>query len=151
MAVDPNRLAVYQQLFGRGLAAPPIFPGVDVGCDLQLVAAGNGTAFAQSAGVDNLAQALRLALTTLLGAIPFDRTFGFDGLNALVAATDAQMLTDRIRISVAQTVSRDPRVRRVTDVQVARAPGTRTLQVDVTFDTTASGSMTLTLEGIPNG
>lgn len=149
MGIDPARRAAYQRLFGRGLAAAPIFPGIDIGCDLQLTTGASGTAFAETVGVDNLAQALRFALTTLLGAVPFNTGYGFDGLNAMVTETDARMMNERIRISVAQTVSRDPRVRRVTDIQVARVPGTRTLQIDVTFDTTASNGLTLSVEGIP--
>ncbi len=144
--------ATLQLLFGRGLAADPLFPGLDIGCDLALEAGPSGTRLAEHAGVDNLAQALRLALTTAYGVLPFDRDYGFDGINALATETDARMQQERIRIAVAQTVQRDPRVRRVTDVQVTTsAPGSRTLAVSVTFDTTASAGLTMTIEGIPSG
>lgn len=149
---DEITQATYQRLFGRGVAADQIFPGLDIGCDLTLESGPNGTRLAERTGVDNLAQALRLALTTAYGALPFDLDYGFDGLNALATETDAQMQMQRIRISVAQAVQRDPRVRRVTDVQVTGTnPSSRTVTVSVAFDTMASGAMTITIEGLPSG
>ena len=149
---DPIPAATLQRLFGRGLAADPLFPGLDIGCDLALQPGPNGTRLAEHAGADNLAQALRLALTTAYGTLPFSLDYGFDGLNALATETDPRMKQERIRIAVAQTVQRDPRVRRVTDVQVTpSAPGERTLSVSVAFETTASGGLTITIQGIPSG
>jgi hypothetical protein len=62
------------------------------------------------------------------------------------------MQQQRIRISVAQAVQRDPRVRHVTDVQVTGTnPSSRTITISVAFETTASGAMTMTIEGLPSG
>ncbi len=148
---DAVRDAAYRLAYGRGLAAPEIMPGTDVGCDLRLEAGPNGTRLAEASGVANLAQGLRLALTTGYGALPFDRGYGFDGLAALASESDPRMQRERIRIAVAQTVQRDPRVLRVTDVQAAPAPGSRTLAVDVAFDTTASQGLSVTIGGLPGG
>lgn len=143
---------ILQRLFGRNLAADQLFPGLDIGCDLALESGPNGIRLAEHAGVDNLAQALRLALTTAYGTLPFNLDYGFDGLNALVTETDPRMKQERIRIAVAQAVQRDPRVRRVTDVQVTpTAPGSRTLGVSVALETTASAGLTMTIQGIPSG
>ena len=143
---------LFQQVFGRSVLADEIFPNLDVGSDLHFVVGPNGLRqLAEVTGIDNLAQALRLALTTAYGANPFNTNYGFDGLNALATEPDPQMQQQRIRISVAQTVARDPRVRRVTDVQATRSVvgGAAVLSVVVSFDTTASRNVSLTLSGIP--
>jgi phage baseplate assembly protein W len=151
MSGDPVRDAAYRLAYGRGLAAPEVMPGTDIGSDLRFEAGPNGTRLAEVSGVDNLAQGLRLALTTAFGASPFDGGYGFDGLGALATESDPRMQRERIRIAVAQTVQRDPRVLRVTDVQAAPDAPSRTLAVEVAFDTTASQGQTVTIGGLPGG
>jgi phage baseplate assembly protein W len=127
---------------GHGIEATEILPGVDIGRDIAFVAGANGLDFAMVKGVDNLAQALTIALTTRLGDDVFNVRFGFDGLNALVEETNPVIARERIRISVIRVLQNDPRVRRILDVKLQdgrldrpSAGNTRELTVRVEFET----------------
>src|SRR6266542_4789440 len=90
----------------------------DLGRDLRLVAGPNGRDLARVGGLDNLAQSLAIALTTLLGSDLFNTEFGFDGLNALVEETSPILTRERVRVAVIQVLRRDPRVRQIVDVKL---------------------------------
>src|SRR5687768_4441507 len=74
----------------------------DLGRDLRLAAGPNGRDLARVRGLDNLAQSLAIALTTLLGSDLFNTEFGFDGLNALVEETSPLLTRERVRVAVIQ-------------------------------------------------
>lgn len=103
-----------RRLLGWGMACAPLYPGVDLAQDIALT----GGDFQLVSGLDNLAQDLTLALTTALGADPFDTGFGFDGVNALAEETNPMLARERVRISVIKLLKRDPRVRRILDVKL---------------------------------
>src|SRR5687768_11418752 len=66
--IDPEREReiVRRRLLGQGLACTPV-TSFDVGRDLELVPGPHGLDLARVSGIDNLGQALAIALTTLLG------------------------------------------------------------------------------------
>lgn len=119
---DPERerALLRDRLLGWGLAADPIYPGLDVGRDLVLTGGPNGTDFGRVRGIDCLSQDLKVAYTTMLGGDVFNTDFGFDGLRAFVEETNAALLRERIRVSVIQVLRKDPRVRRILDVRLER-------------------------------
>ncbi|HKE86172.1 MAG TPA: hypothetical protein VKB50_20570 [Vicinamibacterales bacterium] len=141
-----------RRLLGQGLACTPI-PASGLGRDLEFVSGPQGVDFARVVGIDNLGQALRIALTTLLGSDVFNTEFGFDGLNALATETDPILLRERVRIAVVQVLRRDPRVRRVVDVKLgesalqAGTPASRELNVTVVFETVTGDQSTVDLGG----
>jgi hypothetical protein len=140
---DDERDVLRRRALGWGIACDEIAPGVDLARDLRLVAGADGFVdFARVEAIDNLAQSLKLAFTTLRGSDVFDVEFGFDGCNALVEETNAMLVRERVRVAAIGVLQRDPRVRRIVDVQLAderlQAPATgntRTLEVRVTFET----------------
>jgi len=140
--IDPRRLLARRTL-GWGVAAPLVEPG-DVGRDLVLLPRpGSGRLdLACVEGAANLGQCLAVALTTGLGTDPFNTSFGFDGLTALVEEQVPALMRERLRASVAKTVAGDPRVRAVTEIEVDdRAAGPeRVLRLRVVVDTIAADS-----------
>jgi phage baseplate assembly protein W len=150
---------VRRAVLGWGLACPEILPGVDLGRDLELVPADDGSVdFALVEGIDNLGQSLTVALTTLLGSDVFNGAYGWDGLNALAEETSPSLVRERVRVSIAQTFTRDPRVRRITDVSLAgdggigQPPsGSRELDVQVAFEMATMEQTTLTLGKVVAG
>jgi hypothetical protein len=138
---DPRRTFARRTL-GWGAAAPLVEPG-DVGRDLVLMPRpGSGRLdLACLEGAANLGQDLAIALTTGRGNDPFDATFGFDGVAALVEEQAPALVRERLRASVAKTVASDPRVRAVNAIEVsedAEDKKTRTLRLRVEVDTIAS-------------
>lgn len=133
-----------RRILGWSAACDPIAPGTDNGRDLRLEKGPSGLDLARTDGIDNLNQSLAIALTTLLGSDIFNVDFGFDGLRALVEETHPVMTAERIRIAVIQTVRKDPRIRRIIDVQLAdnrlqlpgasAGTGSRELDVRVAFE-----------------
>lgn len=111
-----------RRALGWGLACEMVDPGVDIGRDLVLADRAGRQDFAIVDGVANLGQSLQIALTTLLGSDLFNTDFGFDGLNALAQETHPVLVRERVRVSVIRTLHRDPRVRRVLDIQVGPEP-----------------------------
>jgi phage baseplate assembly protein W len=139
---EPNpRRTLARRMLGWGPAAPLIEPG-DTGRDVVLVPRdGSGRLdLACVEGAANLGQDLAVALTTGLGTDPFNSAFGFDGLAAMVDEQTPALVRERMRASVAKTVTRDPRVRTVTAVDVQDGSGgpARVLTLRVAVDTIAS-------------
>jgi hypothetical protein len=154
---DPAADALRRRALGWGLACEPVDPGGDVGRDLVLRDRGDGVRdLACVQGPDNLAQGLVMALTTALGGDPFDIGFGFDGVRAVAEETDPLLLRERVRVAVAQTLRRDPRVRRIVQVTLTRGSGTagarRTLAVDCTLEAVSGDPVSLLVDGVvPRG
>lgn len=132
-----------ERVFGWDLASPRTTPD-DLGRDLALTRGPSGLDLARIDGVDNLEQQLAMALTTGLGHDVLATEYGFDGLRALVEETVPLIQRERVRIGVIRVVARDPRVRRILDVELggdARGvlapprPGDRVLAVRVVFET----------------
>src|SRR2546428_4478604 len=112
---------VRRQVLGWSLECELVEPS-DIGRDLTLVDGPNGKDFARVEGMSNLGQALKIALTTLLGSDIFNTSFGFDGLNALAQETHPVLVRERVRVGVIQVLQRDARIRRVLDVQLGPTP-----------------------------
>ncbi|HEY0987407.1 MAG TPA: hypothetical protein VGD80_10165 [Kofleriaceae bacterium] len=132
-----------QRLLGRGLKLVALG---DLRCDLA-IAKGD---LAQVQGIDNLAQALAVAVATPLGGDVFNTDFGFDGLNALADETLPVLQRERVRIAIVQLLRKDARVTRVVDVRLVDgrldAPTTgaaRQLDVRVVFEAISGDRLTL--------
>lgn len=140
-----------RRALGWSLDAPLLSPGGDHGRDVALARGPDGLDLARVAGPDNLAQALGIALTTLLGSDVFNVRFGFDGLNALAEETLPVLARERVRVAVIQVLREDPRVRRVLDVSLgpgapsAPAAGDRRLTVEVRFETVSGDDVQVRL------
>lgn len=158
---DPERerALLRDRLLGWGLAAEPIYPGLDVTRDLTLVNGPDGTDFARVRAIDCLAQDLKVAYTTMLGGDLFNTEFGFDGLRALAEETNQTLLRERVRVSVIQVLRKDPRVRRILDVKLDREyqdPETQDvvsrLDARVAFETISGDQAVADLAStVPNG
>jgi hypothetical protein len=111
MDLEAQRDLIRRRLLGRGLR---LVRTGDLGRDLTLDVRGRDLAIAE--GVDNLAQALAVAVLTPLGGDVFNTEFGFDGLNALAEETAPLMQRERVRVAMVQLLRRDGRVGRVVDV-----------------------------------
>jgi hypothetical protein len=151
-----TRQLIQTKLLGWGPAAAALFPGEDIGQDVEFA---DGD-LALVSGMDNLGQDLTLALTTALGADPFNVNYGFDGVNALVDEQNAMIARERVRISVIKLLTNDPRVRRILDVKLldgrldplsaemgpdAQPPAWRVLNVRVAFETVTGDQSALAL------
>ena len=139
---DQSRTVLRNRLLGWGLAAVPTQPNVDIGRDITLTDGPNGRDFARVVGMDALVQDLSVAFTTVLGGDLFNTTFGFDGLRALVEETNPILVRERVRISAIQVLRKDPRIRRVIDVNLGGgalervdAGANRQLEVRIGFET----------------
>jgi hypothetical protein len=168
MSIVDDVAARQRHLLGWGLACPPISPGADLGRDIVLLVAAVDAATVS--GFDNLAQSLQIALTTALGADPFNVAFGFDGVNAMADGTDAMLTRERVRVAIVQTLTRDQRVRRIIDLKILdgrldpqqgvdqtlspdeRVEQWRRLAVDVAFEAVSGEQLNLNLAGVmPRG
>jgi phage baseplate assembly protein W len=142
-----DRAILRRKLLGWGFELAPVLGPADLGRDLVL--AGNDLAVVD--GIENLGQALTVALTTPLTGDVFNVDFGFDGLNALAEETIPILVQERIRISVVTLLKKDPRVRRIVDVKLVDGrlanPGasTRELDVKVVFETVTGDTATVDL------
>jgi hypothetical protein len=115
MTVDEATLQLIRtRLLGWGVAAVPMFPGEHLGHDVEF----SEGDLAVVSGMDNLSQDLTLALTTALGADPFNVGYGFDGVRALAEEQNALLARERIRISVIKLLNGDPRIRKILDVKL---------------------------------
>ena len=155
MASEREQTILRRKLLGWSFECAPIDGAGDLSRDLVLAPSGD---FARIEGIDNLGQALTIALTTPLTGDVFNVDFGFDGLNALAEESVPIMVQERIRISVITLLQKDPRVRRIVDVQLEDGrltnPGasTRELDIRVAFETVTSDTQTIDLQKvIPNG
>jgi phage baseplate assembly protein W len=151
MDPESERGSLRRRLLGWSVSLPEIIPGLGLGRDLELIRRTGGLDLKRVEGMDNLAQSLAVALSTLLGTDIFNTGFGFDGLNAMAEETDPLMIRERIRIAVIEVLRRDPRVRRIIDVKLGddrlETPlaGSRELQVRVSFETVSGDQQTIEL------
>ena len=153
--VERERDNVRRQLLGRGITCDLIYdtPYLDIGQDIRLAHSEHGLDFDFVEGLENLAQVLRITLTTPLGSDIFNIQFGFDGLNALAEESDPILTRERVRVSIIRLLQREPRIRRIIDVQFdgegetetidSSAAGLRHLNVYVTCEA-VSGDETTT-------
>jgi hypothetical protein len=157
--LNQERELLRRRLLGWDIATVPVVPGGDIGRDIQLTS-GSTIDFQQVTAMDNLGQALTHALTTRLGDDIFNTSYGFDGLNAIAEETDPLLARERIRISIIGVLSRDPRVKRIVDVQLGNRavdqPSSsvdRRLDVTVAFETITgdSAGVDLLKGAIPRG
>jgi phage baseplate assembly protein W len=161
---ERDRLARRDRQLGWGLAFPQVMPGLDIARDIEFTDTPNGRDLAVVRGLDNLGQALSVGLTTLRGSNVFDTDFGFDGLNALAEPIEPVLARERVRIGVIKVLDRDPRVHRILDVNLgdgrldpsgADDPSrtilrlSRTLQVQVQFETVTGDRMSVRLGELP--
>lgn len=157
MTVDlATRQLVQTRLLGWGPAAAPLLPGEHIGQDVEFA----GGDLAVTSGLDNLNQDLVLALTTALGADPFNINYGFDGVNALTQEQSLMLMREQVRIAVVKLLTNDPRVRRILDVKLLdgrldpatsardapdRMAAGRVLNVRVAFETVTGDQSALDL------
>src|SRR5215217_4431641 len=148
--IEHERRVQRRRLLGFSLRCAPTLAASDHGRDLVLARSGDGTTrdFALIEGMDNLGQALAVALTTPLGGDVFNIDFGFDGVNAISEETVPIMVQERIRVAVITLLQRDPRVRRIVDVQLqdgrlTRPANMRALEIKVVFETVTGDTTTL--------
>ncbi|MET8308604.1 hypothetical protein [Micromonospora sp. NPDC005173] len=166
---ERERQAAQRRYLGWGLAFEPTMPGLDLARDVVFDDGPNGRVLALVAGTENVAQSLAVALTTLRGSNVFDATFGFDGLNALAEPVEPTLIREQVRIGIITLLDRDPRVRRIVDVNLddgrlgaggtgdgqddaARAAlrASRTLQVQVQFETITDDRLSVHLGELPS-
>lgn len=149
--LEHERRVHRRRLLGFGLLCAPTPGALDHGRDLVLAPTGDGFRdFALVEGMDNLGQALAVALTTPLGGDVFNIDFGFDGVNAIAEETVPIMVQERIRIAVITLLQRDSRVRRIVDVQLqdgrlTSPANVRALDIKVVFETITGDTATLDL------
>lgn len=152
-----ERELVRKRLLGWSLACDPVLPGVDIGRDLVL-AGGDGEPLdlARVEGIECLGQSLTLALTTALGSDLFNTEFGFDGIAALAEETNAILARERVRVAVVKLLQKEPRVRRIIDVDLGDErlrppPGGRVLDVAVGFQTVSHDQVSVNLGRVVQG
>lgn len=162
---ERDRLARRDRQLGWGLAFELTMPGLDTARDIAFTDSPGGRDLALVRGLDNLGQSLSVALTTLRGSNIFDTDFGFDGLNAVAEAIEPVLARERVRIGVIKVLDRDPRVHRIVDVNLddgRLTPGgpaddasrlqlraSRTMQVQVQFETVTADRMSVRLGELP--
>ncbi|MGC4757981.1 hypothetical protein [Micromonospora trifolii] len=164
---ERERQAAQRRYLGWGLAFDTTMPGVDLARDIVFDDGPNGRVLALVAGTDNVAQSLAVALTTLRGSNVFDATFGFDGLNALAEQIEPNLIREQVRIGIITLLDRDPRVRKIVDVNLddgrlgvaatgaddpagAALRSSRTLQVQVQFETITDDRLSVHLGELPS-
>ncbi|WP_435205775.1 hypothetical protein [Micromonospora sp. bgisy143] len=162
---ERERQAAQRRYLGWGLAFEPTMPGVDLARDIVFDDGPNGRTLALVEGTGNVAQSLAVALTTLRGSNVFDATFGFDGLNALAEQIEPNLIREQVRVGIITLLDRDPRVRRIVDVNLddgrlgagraddasaAALRASRTLQVQVQFETITDDRLSVRLGELPS-
>jgi len=156
--IDDQRRLQRRRLLGFSFLCQPAQGPLDHARDLVLAPTGTGARdLALVEGIDNLGQALTVALTTPLTGDVFNVDFGFDGLNALTEESIPIMVQERIRIAVITLLQKDPRVRRIVDVQLqdgrlTNPSNVRALDIRVVFETVTGDTTTIDLgKVLPNG
>lgn len=140
-----------RRLLGVGLRAG-LVDGHDLARDVSLRRTSGGADLDLVEGLDSFAQDLTVALTTLRGSDPFNSRFGFLGLSPLAEQTSPAIARETLRSAVAQVVAADPRVRRIVDLTVTTpAPGARSLDVRVSFETISGDAATVAVSGLASG
>lgn len=148
---ERERELLRERALGWAMTCEEVMPGIDLGRDISLVEGPNGLDFARVSGMDNLAQSLKVALTTCLGSDIFNTDFGFDGLNALAEESNALLVRERVRISIIRLLRKDPRVRSIVDVKVGNerlnpsVTRDRILDVRVIFEVVSGDQLTVDL------
>jgi phage baseplate assembly protein W len=132
---------------GRTFGLVDVAPGASVGMDLDLDVGPDGTRDLRiAAGVEALAQDLKVALLTPLGEDPFHRRFGYEGLLAITRGGGVRFTQELLRLSTMRVVSADPRVRTVEKVDVTRVePEQRAWRIEVEARTVTDRVITLTV------
>jgi hypothetical protein len=150
--IEHERRVQRRRLLGFSLRCAPTQGALDHGRDLVLVPTGDGSTsdFATVEGMDNLGQDLAVALSTPLTGDVFNIDFGFDGINAIAEETVPIMVQERIRIAVITVLQKDPRIRRIVDVQLqdgrlTNPANLRALDIRVVFETITGDTTTLDL------
>jgi hypothetical protein len=141
-----------RRAFGWGLAAPRLAPGDPTRRDVAWRTRNGRRDLATVEGAEALAQDLEAAIATGLGTDPLNLDFGFDGARIIAETEGIGLQRERLRAAVAQVLAREPRVRRVLDVQVesrAAEPGgpVRDAVVTAIFETILGNRATIELEG----
>jgi hypothetical protein len=154
---EREREAAQNRYLGWGLAFTETMPGIDLARDISFTDGANGRALDLVRGPGNVTQSLAVALTTLRGSNVFDAEFGFDGLNALAGSVEPVLVREQVRIGVITLLDRDPRVRRIVDVNLDDGrlgtgvpDASRTLQVQVQFETITDDRLTVNLGELPS-
>ncbi|WP_322762453.1 hypothetical protein [Frankia sp. Cr2] len=157
---EREREAAQNRYLGWGLAFAETLPGIDIARDISFSAGANGRVLDLVRGTGNITQALSVALTTLRGSNVFDAEFGFDGLDALTRNIEPVLVREQVRVGVITLLDRDPRVRRIVDVNLDDRLGTggsaadlrasRTLQVQVQFETVTDDRIAVNLGELPS-
>lgn len=111
--------------------------------DGDLVPVGDG--LLETSGHANLRQALTLRILTPAGTDVFDTSYGFDARAVFSHPGVPAVIRELIKLELVKTLSGDPRVREVTDVDVPDdlAATRRAWRVDVTIATVAGGTQRL--------
>lgn len=142
-----------RRLLGVGPRAD-LVSTADIARDLVLHDTGRGVDLAMVEGVDALCQDLAVGLTTLRGSDPFNLRFGFLGLTPLTQQTSPVLAREGLRSAVVEMVAADPRVRRVVDLTTPHptdGPGSRTLDVTVSFEAVTGDPVALSTGGLATG
>lgn len=157
MDQEQAREALRRRLLGWGLEYD-LVSDADIARDLRLVRDSDGKLdLALTSGIDNLGQSLAIAVTTALGADPFNINFGFDGVNAIATETSPFMQRERVRIGLITLLRKDARVRRIVDIQLQDnrltqpVAGARIVDVRVVFETITADQTALDLGEVQNG
>jgi hypothetical protein len=158
---ERERVTAQNRYLGWGLAFGDTLPGIDIARDISFSPQAGGRALDLVRGPGNVSQALCVALTTLRGSDVFDAEFGFDGLNALTRAIEPVLIREQVRVGVITLLDRDPRVRRIVDVNLddgrlgtgssaVELHASRTLQVRVQFETITDDRLEVSLGELPS-
>jgi hypothetical protein len=109
----------------------------------------SGGRLSELTGLENLAQALTLRISTPLGNDVFNTTYGLDTQSIFATAAGTQLTRDVISLNLVRTLGTDTRVQEVREVRFLEpAEGThrRSWPVEVTIVTIDQQSATLTLD-----
>ena len=140
-----------RRLLGVGLRADPVDLH-DTARDMSLRTTAGGVDLDVVEGLDAFTQDLAVGLTTLRGSDPFNARFGFLGLSPLAEQTSPAIAREALRSAVAQVVAADPRVRRIVDLTATTpAPGARSLDITVSFETISGDTTTVAVSGLASG
>ena len=140
-----------RRLLGVGLRAD-LVDASDVSRDVSLRRGAAGVDLDVVEGLGALAQDLAVGLTTLRGSDPCNARFGFLGLSPLAEETSPVFVREALRSVVAQLVAADPRVRRIVDlVATTPSPGSRALDIAVTFEAISGDPVTVSVDGLASG
>lgn len=158
MSDNTGRDLVEKRSLGWGLAVEPVAESDYTRVDIAFSRDG-AAALKRIDGQQALRQDLTLAFCTGRGTDPLNVDFGFDGPRLVAEEDDRALLRERLRAAAAVVCDRDPRIRKVLDVQlravsaeavVAEKNGPlRVLEITVRFETALGKPFDMTF--IPGG